>query len=269
MAQGTVVIFDSEKGGVGKSFLSMSFTEWVWHRLRMPVVVVECNAEIPDVGRHFKDDIPVVNIDVRAPGGWSRIADVVDQHKGKIVVVNLPSNVAGYYPEDRKGTLSGMRRLLDVRVLLSWVLNHEVDGILAMRREVKRSGQLISDVVVIPNLVHSRLKDFAWMQSQTRVTMAEKGNLELVFPELWSPMAVTFRQVGVSFDEMRKGLATDQDGNLYPAGVRLTLFDWLRRTDLLWDALAVEMGWTRPEATNQNDDSATTEVLPDADSEVA
>jgi hypothetical protein len=216
-------------------------------------VVVEANTHITDVGRRFRASVPVFEIDVRSPRGWYRFADICEEHPGSIIVANLPSDVAGAFPEDRTGAMNAIRKMLGVRVILAWVLNHEVDGIIALRREMKRSQHPISDLVVIPNLHHTngKLDLFAWMRSQTRSKYIEYDLLELAFPALWPEVARIYRQIGVSFEKMRAGEACDPDGQRYPAGVRLTLYDWFRRTDLVWDTLADAMGWRLPEATSR------------------
>jgi hypothetical protein len=113
---------------------------------------------------------------------------------------------------------------------------------------MKRSKHPISDLLVIPNLFYGRLEGFDWMRSKTRPHYIEHGLLELVFPELWSDMAKIFREAKVPFDLMRTGQAEDGEGTRFPAGIRLSLHHWIRRTDLLWDGLAHELGWEIPGA---------------------
>jgi hypothetical protein len=258
---GALVIFDSEKGGAGKSFIAMSFIEWVWHRLRRPVVVIEGNPHVPDVSRRFDGDLPVVKVNIR-DDGWSRFADVVGEHPGAIVVANLPSDIAQAHPENRRAVLSGIRDLMGVRVILAWVLNNDPDGILAMKSVVARSAQPIEDLIVVPNLIHARYEQFTWLKSQTRAQFAKERLLEAVFPELWTEMAMIVRRAGVPFDAMREGVARDESGNDLPAGVRMTLHDWFRRTDLLWDGIAHEFEWALPPETDR-ESSGSLPSLPD------
>ena len=239
---GALVLVSGEKGGVGKSFVAASLTDWVWHRLDHPVVVIECNAEIPDVGRRFTGDIPVYAIEVRREGGWARFADVVDDHPDAIVIANLPGSVEQAFPDDRAAILNALRVANDIPVILAWVLSHERDGILALRREIELLEQPIDDVVVVANEYHERFDCFAWTSSNVRSEYLARDVQEIRIPKLWTTAANVLRDSDVSYTELR-----NCKGQL-SAGMRMTLWDYIRRTDRVWEPLAQRYGWLTEDA---------------------
>ena len=235
---GALVLVSGEKGGVGKSFVAASLVDWVWHRLDHPVVVIECNAEIPDVGRRFTGDIPVYAIEVRREGGWARFADIAAEHPDAIIIANLPGFVEQAFPQDRAAIVNAIRVTQDIPVILAWVLSAERDSILALRREVELLQQPIKDVVAILNEFHGQLADFEWLTSNSRAEYS--GAIEIVLPKLWSVAAKVLKNPeALSYAEIRS-LKTSVKVS---AGMRLTLRDYLRRTDLVWEAFGREFGW--------------------------
>lgn len=230
------VTFDGEKGGTGKSTGCASFVDWATAR-NLPTLLIDADKSNPDVLRRFNGSVECEFVSIRDEGGWMKMLDIVyarrkDLAEG-VVVVNLPSNVAHSFPEER---IVLHRSLVGVGFVpsLIWMLDREDDSVNLLGGCLADLSSYLTNVVPVRNLNFGKPDTFTWDKSELRKQVLAAPNLttvEVDFPRLLPEIAFTMRKaLGVpsfrSHDESLMGL-----------GNYVTLEDWINRTDACWDRL--------------------------------
>lgn len=232
MSAPAFVAFDSEKGGTGKSTAALSFVSWCAAR-GIRTRVIDADASNPDVLRLCSKLTQCELINVRDEGGWLRIAEIAEENakhlRGGAIVLNLPSQVAHSFPDERQCMYEALRTLR-FRSTLVWVLDTGVDTVNLLAGGMLAAEEFVPSKIALRNLRWGNRDDFAvWQNSGTREHFLTVGK-EADFPRLWPPLADRLRLSGdASFLRDR--------GTPFGLAEFLTIRSWVLKTDDLWDSL--------------------------------
>jgi hypothetical protein len=204
---------------------------------KVPVRIIDADASNPDVARLFSDIADCDQVNLREEGGWLRIATIAEQVapslSGGAIVLNLPSNLAHSFPEQRRCMFEALKAL-EFHTTLVWVLDTGVDGVNLLAGGFQPVTSLVSHKLALRNLFWGTHDAFdVWQNSRTRERFLAIGR-EADFPRLWPKLAERLRLTGdASLLRSRSpefGLAEF-----------FTMNAWIRQTDELWDSLRPEM----------------------------
>ena len=218
-----LVYVSGAKGGTGKSLIAMGTIDYVQHRLKKRVALVETDTANPDVYKAYGEEVDLkfaLDLDVR--DGWIELLNICDQHPELWIVVNAGArNVAGVvdHGSSLMSSLSSIGR--EFRTL--WVLGSDRDSVelLADYRDAMREGQTqIGTLHVVTNAGRGDEREFPiYRESETAKTVAESGGKQIHVPHLALRVADDLRNQRLSF-------ARAQDN--FPFGHRMELERWRR-----------------------------------------
>src|SRR5690606_7221942 len=92
-----VILFDGDKGGVGKSSACGAFADWA-HAQGIPIEVVDGDARNRDVHRIVDGMVPSIQINLRTHNGWMDFGDFVHNNSDRCILVSMPAGVGNELP---------------------------------------------------------------------------------------------------------------------------------------------------------------------------
>lgn len=178
-----VVIFDGDKGGVGKSTACGAFVDWcIKHGI--PVGVVDGDSRNPDVHRMFEGAVPVIRADLRIHAGWMDMTDFQNDNPGSVIVASMPAGVGKQMEFEAPRLLEAMEHS-GRSISLAWLINRSLDSINLLNEATKAFGPKLSSRFVLKNLFFGNEDSFLrWRESKTRKEFESAGGVTLNFPEL-------------------------------------------------------------------------------------
>lgn len=172
-----------DKGGVGKSLVSLALLDHCLNRAR-PALLVETDTTNPDVWRCYENEESVLaeSIDLDRADGWIALVNLCDRHRDRAAIVNTAArNNAGVsaHGETLHGALGELGRPLTAL----WVINRQRDSLELLKRFI--AVMPAATVHVLRNLYWGDEAKFElYNGSSLRKTVEERGGLSLNFPDL-------------------------------------------------------------------------------------
>ena len=178
-----ILIFDGDKGGVGKSTACGGFVDWALKQ-GLSVAVVDGDSRNPDVHRIFDVAIPVALANLRVHDGFMDLNDFIATHEDKIVVVSMPAGVGAEMKKEAPRLIS-MAETYDRKIALAWVMNRTLDSINLLNEAMKAYGPKLGHMIAIKNLFFGTEDKFhRWDNSETKKKFEKAGGLTVALHEL-------------------------------------------------------------------------------------
>ncbi|CAK0765293.1 CobQ/CobB/MinD/ParA nucleotide binding domain-containing protein [Gammaproteobacteria bacterium] len=184
-----LILVHGDKGGVGKSTLSRAVLDYLYRRIRIPVVY-DADHRNSQVHRFYKDIFPVNQLDLNIPGAFDKILDKLAEGKKTAdkysVFVDLPAQAGG----DIEDALSEMRFVdamdsINARATVLFVMGRSIDSVNALQIAINAFGTS-ADYVVVKNGFFGDADHYTiYDSSPLRQTLIKAGAKELVIPSLW------------------------------------------------------------------------------------
>ena len=185
----SIHVFHGDKGGVGKSFASFAFGDWLITDRETVPLIVDADMRNPDVSRLFAGIAPTREVDLRTHDGWIELASLLHEAAETEIVVSLPAGIGDALEREGVDWLESMRELRR-EVVLYWVINRTADSINLLRSALQTFEGGASAMVVVKNLFFGEPDRFRrWNDSKTRQAFLTAGGLEIELPDLHERIA--------------------------------------------------------------------------------
>ncbi|MBC5823458.1 MAG: hypothetical protein GIX02_01305, partial [Candidatus Eremiobacteraeota bacterium] len=125
-------VFHGDKGGVGKSFASFAFGDWLIADRTIVPLIIDADMRNPDVARLFTGLAPTREVDLRSHDGWIELASLLDEAAENDVLLSLPAGIGDALDREAADWLESTREL-GREVVLYWVINRTADSINLLR----------------------------------------------------------------------------------------------------------------------------------------
>ncbi|MDL2263077.1 hypothetical protein LJC31_00335 [Synergistaceae bacterium OttesenSCG-928-I11] len=206
----TVFYVGGGKGGVGKSMLSLALVQFLIDRYgdEKSIHVIETDDSNPDVGRVYKDKIPVTAAILdEEEKGWILAADTIERSRDTLFVINSAArSMMGI--RKNGGNFSAILEsgVLDYDFVTLWPMNRQKDSVWLLEDYLRYVT--FGKVFPVRNLYFGETDDFALYirylgeteSLRTRITKA------LDFPALADVIADDFYTGGKTIPETVNGL---------------------------------------------------------------
>ncbi len=133
----TIYLVGGEKGGVGKSMLTLSLAEIM--RTTEHVLVIDGDESNPDVFKSLKDKTPqnveIATANLDTEGGWQVLVEQLASFTGSAIVINSPARyrlVAAKFFDYL--TTAANDNGYEIKVL--WPINRQRDGLVQLRSAI-------------------------------------------------------------------------------------------------------------------------------------
>jgi len=184
-----IFLVGGSKGGVGKSLVSLAFTDYL-QRQGIPVTLVETDTSNPDVMKAVQEEMHCIAYDLDEADGWIGLVNFCDEHHDAAVIVNTAArNQPGVaqFGATLATTLGELRRQL----VVLWVINRQRDSLELLHAFSRTFPDAVTHVV--RNGYFGTSDKFALYQaSQLRRTVEARGH-SLDFPDLADRVADELR----------------------------------------------------------------------------
>jgi len=182
-------VFHGDKGGVGKSFASFAFGDWLIADRTIVPLIVDADMRNPDVARMFTGLAPTREIDLRSHDGWIELASLLDEATEENVLLSLPAGIGDALEREAADWLESMREL-GREVVLYWIINRTADSVNLLRSAMGTFQGNVRAMFVVKNLFFGEPDRFRrWNDSKTRQAFLEAGGLEIELPDLHERVA--------------------------------------------------------------------------------
>lgn len=189
----TIIYIGGDKGGVGKSMVSIAMCDFLKHRLNKPVLLIETDTANPDAAKCLKDELDtVIQADTSKPEGWQAVLNTIEaQSYTTITVINAGArdNRAmekfGHY-------LSAGAATLNATLVVGWVVNAERDSLVALKKFLEiYDGRIF----VIGNRHFDESGQFELYKTskEVRREIERRGGDLLIFPALDGVLAANIK----------------------------------------------------------------------------
>lgn len=209
-----IYLIGGSKGGVGKSFVTMSVIDYLQER-NENVLLVESDTSNPDVYKAYKDDTQSELINLDEPDGWVHLINTCDSKPDSTVVINTAArNNKGVsaYGETLNSTLAELNR----KLITLWIINRQRDSLELLKEYLEAIPNSITHVV--RNAYFGEENKFElYNNSKIRATIEERGGQSITFPDLADR---------VSDDIYSKRLSIAKAIKELPIGNRAELIRW-------------------------------------------
>lgn len=242
-----VLLFDGDKGGVGKSTACGAFADWAIAQ-GIPVAIADGDSRNPDVARIFDGIVPTIRINLRLHEGWMDMIDFVQANPDKAIFVSMPAGVGSEMEYEAPRFLREIAEYDRSGISLVWVINRTQDSVNLLNSTMKAFGEnSLTSKFVLKNLFFGAEDKFGrWDTSNTKKVFEKSGGMTASMAELHertmdklfadSDKIVPYTQALVS----PKEIANSVHG-LSPSEAT-ELREWLRENANTFKAMAERMG---------------------------
>lgn len=220
-----VWLLAGNKGGVGKSVVAKSLTDWL-RTEEVPVMVVEGDTRTPDVRAAFGGLLPTKKFDLTDTPGWVEYSDFLCQtdFNGHIVT-NLPDAIS-----ERLifcfSSLQVLAENYDIHIKLLFVINTLPDGL----HLLDKLRGVFTDIYIVKNLYFGAPHEFlAFDANQSHQQQFEDQTI--LFPRMNPKIMMLVRGEQMSFN---KFIAQTGDSKGNTTYAKLVVADW---RDAMYEAL--------------------------------
>ena len=194
------ILVHGDKGGVGKSFVAQSLTDYLISS-NEKVAVVDADTANPDVARMFGNVAKCIQTDLRNENGWMDVMDFVMQNPDTTIIMNTPAGIGQFMKSDLESFSLFLADLkTPVELELWWTMNVQHDSVNLLAKALKEYGSFFKHIRVVCNLHFANGNKsqngpfFLWNESTLRTQIEKAGGLTVYFPGLH------LRVVGKIFD---------------------------------------------------------------------
>ncbi len=234
----SVHVFHGDKGGVGKSFASFAFGDWLIAERKTVPLIVDADMRNPDVARLFTDVAPTRQLDLREHDGWIELASLLSEATQSEILISLPAGIGDMLDREAADWLESMHEL-DRDVVLHWAINRTADSVNLLRSALHTFQGHARAMVVIRNLFFGDADRFRrWSDSKTRQAFLEAGGLEIELPDLHERIA--------DLTAMALPPVPFSRADTLRFGDQAELRRWRQRTSAAFDSVAAAIGIGEP-----------------------
>ncbi len=234
----SVHVFHGDKGGVGKSFASFAFGDWLIADRKIIPLIIDADMRNPDVARLFADVAPTRQLDLREHDGWIELASLLSEATQSEILISLPAGIGDMLDREAADWLESMQQL-HRDVVLYWVINRTADSVNLLRSALRTFQGHARAMVVIRNLFFGDADRFRrWNDSKTRQAFLEAGGLEIELPDLHERIA--------DLTAMALPAVPFSRADTLRFGDQAELRRWRQRTSAAFDSLAAAIGIGEP-----------------------
>lgn len=222
-----IVIIAGNKGGIGKSLLSLATVEQQ-RAAGTPTAIVETDVGTPDVHKCLDDDrcpeLELLVADLGSANGWIEVANFADQHPQHCLVLNTAA-----------GANALIRDYGQILVETARELGRELVTLFIINRQRWSVEALIEYLDLMPNTrVHvvrnayfgDEPKFQLYNSSQVRKRVESSGGVSLTFPDLADRVT---DELATKYLSISRGMC--RASQRLPTGDRLALSKWWREVD--------------------------------------
>lgn len=214
------------KGGVGKSIVAKSMTDWLCSET-VPVIVVEGDTRTPDVRAAFGGFLSTEKFDLSEARGWEEYSDFIcnTEFNGHIVT-NLPDAIS-----DRLiFSLLALNELAvshGIHVKLLFVINTLPDGL----HLLERLGEGFKDIYIVKNLYFGAPHAFAPFDQMALLHQQYEDKV-ILLPRMNPNIMMVVREARMSFNKFIVQTGNSRSNTTY---AKMVVADW---RDAMYEALA-------------------------------
>lgn len=185
MSKFPIVLFDGDKGGVGKSTACGAFGDWALEQ-GIPIAIADGDARNADVFRIFDGIVPSVEINLRTHDGWMDLADFVHSNPDRLILVSMPAGVGAEMAHEAPRFVRQAKEFDRPGISLVWVINRTMDSINLLRESLQAFGdEKPESMFVMKNLFYGDPAKFGrWENSEIRKEFEKRGGLTVNLYEL-------------------------------------------------------------------------------------
>ncbi len=246
----SIVFFDGDKGGVGKSTTCAAYIDWALTQ-QLSLAIVDGDARNPDVGRIFEEVAPVCYANLRDHDGWMDFIDFIHEHDGKTIIVSMPAGI-GHELQQETDRLISVAEGLGRNLNLVWVINRTLDSVNLLNSALESWKGKLKGKVVLKNLFFGYPEKFRrWDDSETRKKFEKTGGKTLSISELHERVMDKLFADPNNIMPYSSAVTELKDFKSSPhkltASENMELATWLKENNAVFNAMSVEFGMA-PEA---------------------
>jgi hypothetical protein len=219
-----VYIIGSNKGGVGKSLLTMALLDY-FIQIEQSCFLVETESRLMDVNRSY-NHLPFAVLDLSCELGSIGLIDLGDRHQDKIIIVNATAT-----------SLEGITKYSEKLITDLAVINRPLITLWAMDRLTSSLGSLEryinimrgASTHVVLNSFFGDLSLFSYQDSAVK-TQVELTGKSLVFPLLNSRICEKLFNEDLTIEEAATGMLL---------GYRSIINNWRKTCRAMFDTIAI------------------------------
>ncbi|AFY92915.1 ATP-binding protein [Chamaesiphon minutus] len=219
-----IYIIGSNKGGVGKSLLTMAILDY-FSKNEQSCFLVETESRLMDVHRSYRH-LPFAVLDLSSESGASGLIDLGFGHPNEIIIVNATAvSIEGIekYSQHLITELSALDRPL----ITLWVIDRLTSSLDSLSAYIKVMGGSTVHVA-INNYFGDENYFHAYQNSSLKVSIEAQGK-SLVFPTLNSYICDKFFNNSSTIEDAATGMLL---------GYRSLLNGWRKKCHAIFDSIA-------------------------------
>lgn len=221
-----IYIVGGSKGGVGKSFVTISLVDYLQKRGE-EVLLVETDNANPDVWKIYNGTTSAVTANLDEREGWIELVNACQANPKAVVVINTAArNNVGVsaYGDTLNLSLEELQR----KLVTLWVINRQRDSLELLKKYMEAIPT--SDLHVVRNAYFGEERKFAlYNGSDLRKRVEDRGGKSVNFPELADLVSDEIYSKRMSIERASKDL---------PLGQRAELTRWRNDVAKMFEALA-------------------------------
>ncbi|CAK0757519.1 putative Chromosome partitioning protein ParA [Gammaproteobacteria bacterium] len=183
-----LILVHGDKGGVGKSTLSRAVLDYLYRRIRVPVVY-DADHRHSQVYRFYKEIFPVNKIDTRMHSAFDTLLDKLADGKKSAEKYNVFVDLPAQAGSDIEDALTEMRFVdalesIHARVTLLFAIGRATDSIKALQIALN-AFERNADFVIVKNGFFGDSESYdIYNSSQIRQSVLKTGAKEIFVPAL-------------------------------------------------------------------------------------
>jgi hypothetical protein len=188
----TIIYVGGDKGGVGKSMVSIALCDYLKHLVKTPVLLIETDTENPDAAKCLEGEVDaVLGADTSTPEGWQDLLNTIEA-KGDTITTVINAGARDNRAMQKFGMfLTAGAAELKATLIAGWVINAERDSLIALRHFLEFYP---GKIFVIGNQFFDESGKFTLYQSSDlRKEIEKRGGGLLIFPALQPMLAAAIR----------------------------------------------------------------------------
>lgn len=220
-----IYIIGSNKGGVGKSLLTMALLDY-FSQIEQNCFLVETESRLMDVHRAYHH-LPFAVLDLSSESGSSGLVDLGFGHPTEIIVVNTTAvSIEGI--EKYSQNLITELAALDRPLITLWTIDRLTSSLELLSEYLKvMSGTTVH--VVINNYFGNENYFHAYQNSSVKTSIEVAGK-SLVLPVLNSDICDNFFNNNSTIEDAATGMLL---------GYRSVLNSWRKKCQVMFDSIAI------------------------------
>jgi hypothetical protein len=220
-----IYIIGSNKGGVGKSLLTIALLDY-FSQIGQSCFLVETESRLMDVHRSYRH-VPFAVLDLSSELGLIGLIDLAERHPDRVIVVNATAmSIEGI--EKYSQNLITELAALDRKLITLWVIDRLTSSLDSLAKYLKiLRGSTVH--AVINNYFGDEDYFYAYQNSSAKMSVEAAGK-SLVLPVLNSYVCDRFFNTNSTIEDAATGMLL---------GYRSVLNSWRKKCHDMFDSIAV------------------------------